>query len=249
VVPVGWELPDFVPGQFAVLGLPVSARRIRFSEQDEDTEPPSQDRLIRRAYSIASSSRAKEYLEFYISLVRTGELTPRVFALKVGDGIWLSKRASGLFTLEEVPLDQNIVMVATSTGIAPYMSMLRSQFERTESRRYAVLHGARSSWDLGYHGELITMSRLCGNLAYIPLVSRPDLEPAPWSGMSGYVQDVWKSGQLERLWGVSPVPSNTHLFLCGNPNMIDGMAALLQQDGYRLHKKNEPGQIHMETYW
>ena len=70
VVPDGWELPDFEPGQFAVLGLPGSAERCAVCDAEEQAADP--DKLIKRAYSIASSSRSKEFLEFYVALVRSG---------------------------------------------------------------------------------------------------------------------------------------------------------------------------------
>ena len=79
VVPDGWHLPEFTPGQFAVLGLPPDAARCPGADIEDQTPRP--DRLIRRAYSIASSSVAREYLEFYINLVRSGSLSPRLFAL------------------------------------------------------------------------------------------------------------------------------------------------------------------------
>ena len=66
--------------------------------------------MIRRAYSIASSSRIGEYMEFYIALVTSGALTPRLFDLSIGDPIWLSPKVTGMFTLEQVPAGKNLVM-------------------------------------------------------------------------------------------------------------------------------------------
>jgi len=78
VAPAGWELADFDPGQFAVLGLPPEASRCEGADDEE--EAPKPGKLIRRAYSIASSSATREYIEFYITLVHSGALTPRLFA-------------------------------------------------------------------------------------------------------------------------------------------------------------------------
>jgi ferredoxin--NADP+ reductase len=64
VAPDGWELPEFEPGQYAVLRLPGSAPRLPGCDSEE--EPPDPNKLIKRAYSIASSSLARQYLEFYI---------------------------------------------------------------------------------------------------------------------------------------------------------------------------------------
>lgn len=245
VVPDGWELPDFEAGQFSVLGLPGSAPRYPICGEEEDVAPP--DKLHKRAYSIASSSKAKEFMEFYVSLVPSGRLTPRLFALQSGDRVWLSKKATGMFTLDQVPSDKHIALISTGTGLAPYVSMLRSHLVCGGERRYAVLHGARHSWDLGYRSELMTLDGMCQNFSYIGAVSRPAEEPAPWSGPSGRIQNVW--AQFAALAGFEPSPDNTHVFLCGNPAMIEDMVLRLEAQGFTEHKKGAPGQIHVERYW
>ncbi len=247
VVPDGWELDDFKPGQFAVLGLPGKAPRCDVCDPDEEEGHP--DKLIKRAYSIASSSVAREFLEFYVALVRSGALTPRLFALSPGDRLWVSPKMRGLFTLDDVPEDKNVVLISTGTGLAPYMSMLRTRLTCDGERRFAVLHGARHSWDLGYRSELMTLDRLCGNFTYAATVSRPEEEGGVWRGPAGYVQDLWTSRWLEENAGLAPSAQHTHVFLCGNPSMIEDMVAVLERDGFREHKKKQPGQIHAERYW
>ena len=243
----GWELPDFEAGQFAVLGLPGTARRHELNDPEE--ERPSPHKIIKRAYSIASSSVANEYVEFYIVLVPSGALTPRLFALSVGDRLWLSPKVSGLFTLDEVPADQHILLISTGTGLAPYMSMLRSHLVCGEPRRFAVIHGARHSWDLGYRSELMTLDRMCSNFTYIAAISRPEEEPAPWAGETGYIQDVWQRRVLEESSEFRASPEDTHVFLCGNPSMIVTMANLLNELGFKEHRRRDPGTVHVERYW
>ncbi len=247
VAPEGWPLPLFRPGQFAVLGLPVEAPRVPLSDQEETSRRPGS--MIRRSYSIASSSKQNEYLEFFVTLVRSGELSPRLFALAVGDSVWLGPKITGLFTLDDAPLEADIVMIATGTGLAPYMSMLRTHLAAHESRRWAVIHGARHSWDLGYRAELSTLARTYPDFHYLPAVSRPGEERPPWTGAVGRVQDVWTSGTVESLWGVAPAPEHTHVFLCGNPAMIGDMIDRLGGEGFREHTRRQPGQIHTEKYW
>ncbi len=129
------------------------------------------------------------------------------------------------------------------------MSMLTTHLICGGPRRFAVLHGARHSWDLGYRSELLTLQHLCRNFSYSPVISRPQSEPVPWQGAAGYVQDLWKNGVIGQRWGVAPSPENTHIFLCGSPQMIDDTVAMLQSEGYKEHTKKEPGQIHVERYW
>ncbi len=247
VVPDGCDMPDFSPGQFAVLGLPPEAPRCDGSGSDEQT--PRAGRLIRRAYSIASSSVSREHLEFYINLVQSGSLTPRLFALQPGDRLWMGPKITGTFTLDLARPEHHLVLVATGTGLAPYMSMLRTMLPTTEGRRVAALLGARHSWDLGYHAELATMERLCGDFRYLPTISRPDEEVVPWAGRTGYVMELWKTGAVRDSLGQRPTPDDTSVFLCGNPAMIDDMCELLIADGFQEHTRNEPGQIFVERYW
>ncbi len=247
VAPDGWELPTWESGQFAVLGLPESAPRTMLS--DPEPEGPDSDKLIRRAYSIASSPVEAGYLEFYITLVQSGALTPRLFALKPGDSIFLGKKISGMFTLVDVPDGNNLILVGTGTGLAPYMSMLRNELECHLDLHTVVLLGARHSWDLGYRGELIAMQRYCPTFHYIPVISRPEEEMVKWSGQTGYVQDLWDRGLVEAAMGAKPSPDNTHVLLCGNPGMIEGMIERLGTEGFVEGSRKEPGQIHAEKYW
>jgi ferredoxin--NADP+ reductase len=247
VVPVDWELPDFKPGQFAVLGLPPDAERCAGAETEE--QPPKPDRLIRRAYSIASSSVAREYLELYITLVRSGGLTPRLFNLQPGDRLWLGPKITGNFTLDQAPESSHLVLIATGTGLAPYMSMLRTMMPTFGERRVAVLLGARHSWDLGYQSELVALARTHSAFTYHSIISRPREEPVPWSGPAGYVQDLWRERVLDTVWGIQPTPGNTAVFLCGNPAMIDEMVSILAGEGFREHSRKQPGEVFVERYW
>jgi ferredoxin--NADP+ reductase len=247
VVPDGWHLPTFSPGQFAVLGLPPEAGRSRMA--DTEGEPAKPGKLIRRAYSIASSSKADTYLEFFITLVHSGALSPRLFNLSPGDRVWLGPKITGTFTLDQAPADADVIMIATGTGLAPYMSMLRTELAVSRGRRFAVLLGARHSWDLGYHAELVTMERLSPYFCYLPIISRPAEEPVPWTGRAGYVLDLWRGRELDRIWGGRPTPETARVFLCGNPTMIDDMVELLGDEGFTEHTRKQPGSIYVERYW
>jgi ferredoxin--NADP+ reductase len=187
-------------------------------------------------------------MEFYVSLVTSGALTPRLFALDIGDGIWLSSKVTGIFTFEGVPADKNIVLIATGTGLAPYMSMLSTHLHCGSARRFAVLHGSYHSWDLGYRSELMTLQHLCNNFTYIATIDRPEDEPVPWTGPVGFVQDLWRKGLIAQKWGFKPAPNNCHIFLCGNPMMIEEAEEMLVREGFQEHSPAHSGQIHIERY-
>jgi ferredoxin--NADP+ reductase len=244
IQPVDWELPPFRSGQFVALALPGSSSRI--AEATEEFQEAIPDKLIKRAYSIASASHDNS-VEFYITLVRSGALTPRLFNLKLGDEIWMGKKAVGMFTLDSIDENHNIVLIATGTGVAPYMSMLRSDALHRKGK-IMVIHGAANSWDLGYRSELALLENMFPDLAYIPTITRPGEEHAEWKGETRYIEEIWMDGIAEKQWGFKPIPEDTHVFLCGNPKMVEGMVNVLSEDGFTKHSRRNPGQIHIEEF-
>ncbi|MBU0504367.1 MAG: ferredoxin--NADP reductase [bacterium] len=248
VAPEGWELSDFTAGQYSVLGLPGNAPRSPYADKDE--KEVDSEKLIKRAYSIASSSVAKDHLEFYISTVRSGALTPRLYNLQIGDKIFLGKKCVGMFTLKDVPDGTNVILMATGTGVAPYMSMMRTLVSTSGlSSKFAVIHGALHSWDLGYASELQTLERMSQNFLYLPVISKPEEEQIPWGGFTGYINQVWSSDAFEKKWGFRPQAENTHVFLCGNPLMVQAALKFLSDEGFTEHTRQQDGQIHLEKFW
>ena len=246
VRPDRWTLPEYVPGQYTTLGLFGSATRCALAEPER--QPPPADKLIRRAYSIVSSPLNREFMEFYLCLVPTGVLTPRLFNVKIGDRIWLSQRVAGSFTFQGVPDGSNVILIANGSGLAPFLSMLTTHLQFTKCR-VAVVHGVRHSWDLGYRSIFMAMRHLRSNFNYLPVVSRPQYEPIAWNGFTGHVQDIWRDGAISRAWGFTPNPRDTHIFLCGSPDMIESMTLLLAREGFEERTGKKPGQIHVERYW
>ncbi len=160
----------------------------------------------------------------------------------------MGTRAKGMFTMAQVPKERNILMVATGTGLAPYISMLRSQVWGNPDQGIAVLHGASHTWDLGYRGELEELAGRNANFTYLPVVSRPQENP-DWSGRGGRLPEWLESAELEPSCGFPLDPEVTHVFLCGNPGMIRAAEAILTARGYRAGKPRDPGSLHVEKYW
>ena len=206
------------------------------------------DRMIRRAYSIASESRADEYIEFYLTLVMSGELTPRLFTLKIRDRVYVGPKAVGVFTLDKVVPGKHGLMICTGTGLAPYMSMLRSELVCNGPRKFVIVHGARYSWDLGYRTELTGLARHCRNFHYVPVITRPN-DDITWRGRSGYLQNVIASDAIEQETGVAVTPDNFDIFLCGNPSMIETVIAWAEARGFVRDKGHDIGTLHPEEYW
>ena len=182
----------------------------------EPEEPPSDpDKLIRRAYSIASSSLSREYMEFYVALVTSGALTPRLFGLNIGDRIWLGPKITGMFTFDQVPPDaeRRDDRHRHRPGALHEHADHASDVRRPAA--FAVLHGARHSWDLGYRSELMTLQHLCPNFTYLADYQPPERRTAhlgqSYRLRAGPVEARRRRAGL----GLHPTPENTHVFLCG----------------------------------
>jgi ferredoxin--NADP+ reductase len=138
-------------------------------------------------------------------------------------------------------------MVSTGTGIAPFMSMLRTYRGQDRWRRFVVVNGVRRASDLGYRDELEAICRADPTVCYVPVVSRePD---ATWSGLRGRVQIILDQEVFHPRVGAPLHPDDCHVFLCGNPAMLDELELLLQARGFRTHERHQPGNIHLERYW
>ena len=233
----------FEAGQYTVLGLYGYEKRSPNSEPERVPSPD--DKLIRRAYSIASHRDDVQELEFYISQVKSGQLTPRLFNLTMGDRLFVGKRIVGMFKLSETPEDADIVMVATGTGIAPYISFLRSHIMERPNTKMAIIHGAAHQWDLGYFSELTFLAKSFKNFFYYPTLTDAD---EIWKGRRMWIEELLASGVLEDEANIAVDPEKTHFFLCGNPKMIESVSGWLAERGYTKHSRKAPGSLHVEEF-
>ncbi|MFH1050893.1 MAG: ferredoxin--NADP reductase [bacterium] len=235
---------SFEAGQFTALGLMVSEQRAANSVMRPETL--SGDKMIKRPYSIASANHETQDFEFYISHVKSGQLTPRLFNLQQGSRLWIDNKILGVFKLNDTPKGLNIVMIATGTGLAPYISFLRSHIKDNQNIKLAVIHGASFSWDLGYYGELQLMDSLFDNFNYYPTLL--DAKPDTWTGLSGMIEKHLEDGILLRDSGIEINPEKTHFFLCGNPKMVESVSSFLSKYNYTKHTSKNPGAMHIEEY-
>lgn len=215
---------DFTPGQFFNLGLDRSGK------------------IVRRSYSAASAPGTP--LEFLLSEVPRGELTPALFALKVGDEVLVDTAPLGFFTLKEVPEAKHLWLVATGTGLGPYLSMLRAGVLWERFSRVIVVHGVRDAAQLAHADELKDLSHRYSQLVYVPVLSRA---LGDHTTQTGRITHAWDSGALEGVAG--SFDRNSHMLLCGNPQMIEDMASRLQSRGYEKHRRRQPGHYNFEKYW
>jgi len=241
-------VPAFEAGQFATLGLPRNHPPVAGADDDSPDDRRS-EKLWRRAYSIASSPHERRYLEFYAVVVEGGEFTPKLWLNKVGSRLWLDPKIEGDFTLKGVPEGRDLVTVSTGTGLAPYLSMYKSFRDTGRWRRFVIVHGVRRAADLGYRAELETLAAEDRSLVYIPCVSR-EAEDSPFSGIRGRVTAVLEDeAAYARLAGAPLRSDDAHVFLCGNPDMIDQVETIMHRRGFVTQTPKSPGNLHFERYW
>ena len=188
-----------------------------------------------RPYSIVSSPH-EENLELFVELIPNGKLSPHLWNLGVGDMIKIRPSAKGIFTLDE--RYQNHLMVATVTGIAPFLSMVRNYlYSGSDDHRFYILHGASYIRDLVYRDELEDISAKHENIHYVSTVSRPDDDANQgWNGEEDRVNSL-----VERYTEkYSLDPTHTIVYACGHPGMVDDVKKRLSIKGYRVKE---------EKYW
>jgi len=213
----------FQPGQYATLAL----------EDDEGVHE--------RPYSIVSSP-AEDELEFFFELVPHGEVTPRLYALQPGATVHVRRSAKGLFVLDRKRGHQHHLMVATVTGIAPFLSMLRTwtrdpHWAPAGTRALLILAASRS-WEYAYADELRDLVARLPAVELVLSVSRP-WEDAAWQGERGRAEDIVR--KFADAAGFPPAA--TSAYLCGHPQMIENCKGILTRCGY--DKKD----LHEEIYF
>lgn len=200
--------------------------------------------FVSRSYSLASAPG--EPLEILLTCVADGALSPSLCALGPGARVWLDPKPQGFFTFDYVPPHRELWLLATGTGLGPFLSMLRSgaAFERAE--RVVLAHGVRGARELAHRAELEALASVrAPKFAYVPVLSR-SAEP---NLLEGRITHVLASGALEARAGSLIGAGGSHVMLCGNPTMIEEVTSLLAERGLRRHRQRAPGQITTEKYW
>jgi len=220
------EQPSFTAGQFATIALAIDGE------------------VVERPYSIVSSPH-EPFLEFFIELVPGGSITPKLWELKLGSTALVRPRIVGQLTLDTGVTHH--LMLATVTGVAPFVSILRTQQVDRERRaatnhRFLVIQGASQSADFGpYRRELEELSHR-GWLTYIPTVSRPWGEPG-WKGETGRIEDVLRK-HADQL-GFDH--TNSIAYACGHPQMVANVKAILARARFRKDQIKEEKYFSLEA--
>jgi ferredoxin--NADP+ reductase len=212
----------FEAGQFVRLALDVEGERVA------------------RPFSFVNAP-ADPALEFYGIVVPEGPLSPRLARLAPGDTLFVASNPAGFLVLSELPDAESLWLMSTGTGIAPFLSMLRTETPWERYRNVVLVHAVRHARELVYREEIGQLK----NLKYLTFVSR---EAAPGS-LAGRIPAAIADGRLEAAAGLRLAAESSQVMLCGNPDMLKDTTAALVARGMKKHRRRSPGQITVESFW
>ncbi len=245
LVPEDGVIPDYDAGQFITVGMPV---------------PSENNKIIRRAYSMASHPENKEYIELVIRWVRKplpGRVTTALFNAGEGHEVsWIPPTGAALKINEKMgdgsKDERRIVCVSGGTGIAPFMSFARHLHAKGDKREIINLHGSSYVDELSYKDELTALDQESldrgsnkWNFKYRASISRPqEWFNRSWTGQTGRVEQFLKPGPsgkspLEELVGEKITPQNTIFYVCGWQGTVDGVLNYVRPLWFLLEKEKD----------
>ena len=251
--PAGFK---FTAGQFVRLGI--HGKDLQYFAQNHKTklitsETQGQlvdlDGYVFRAYSVASSPY-DEFIEFFSVVIPEGEFTSKVNHIQVGDSLLLNTTPFGYLTLAryQLPLPNDLWLLATGTGLAPFLSILKTIEVWQQYQRIILVYSARTSQELAYQAEIGSIKSIYGDngaaFVFLPIVTRE----ADYAGEKARVPNLILSGKLTELVGQKLDKERSHVMLCGNPQMVEDTKEALKSIGLTMNRRGE-GNIAVENYW
>jgi ferredoxin--NADP+ reductase len=216
---------SFQAGQFVRIALDIGAERVA------------------RAFSLVNPPH-DPVLEFYGIIVPEGPLSPRLAKLAPADTLFVAANPAGFLVLSEVRDAETLWLMATGTGLAPFLSILRTETPWRRFRNVVLVHAVRFSRELAYRQTIDELQHRRG-LKYVGFVSR---EAAP-GALAGRIPAAVRDGRLEAAAGLRLASDCSQVMLCGNPEMLKDTAAALAERGMRKHRRRAPGHITVESFW
>lgn len=218
---------DYRAGQFTKLALDIDGERVA------------------RPYSYVNAPHRRP-LEFYFITVPDGPLTTRLESMDAGDKLWVQARATGVFTVEELPDARNLWLLATGTALGVFLAILNTDLPWQRFEKVTLVHGVRTAPELTY-GDAIAAIQTAhpDQFRMFAAVSREDAPGA----LRGRITHLIEDGRLEQAAAAGIGPDSSQVMICGNSDMVRDVSALLEARGMKRNKRREPGHYTLEKYF
>lgn len=219
----------FENGQFIMIGLEVEGKPLM------------------RAYSIVSANY-EDHMEFFSIKVQDGPLTSRLQKIKVGDKILASKKPTGTLLVDNLKPGKHLYLIATGTGLAPFMSVIKDPEVYERFDKVILTHGVREVSELAYEDVIKALPEneyfgemVKDKLIYYPTVTREDFHT------QGRLTKALTSGKLAEAVGLPPINVEDDRFmLCGSPSMLKDFCEILDDMGFHETIRSDIGEYVIE---
>jgi ferredoxin--NADP+ reductase len=222
----------FTPGHYTRLGLGA----------DGD--------LVWRPFSLASAAY-DDFLEFIAVLVPGGAFSEPLRRLREGDAIRVDKASYGFLTVDQLARGRELWMLASGTGLGPFLSILKDPAVWQNHERLIVAHSVRHSSELAWRDEIADMpqgelfAEAKATLTYLPIVTR---EPGA-TALADRIPLLLADGRLEAAAATPLDVAHSRVLVCGNPEMTRELRQSLSARGFATNRRGVPGQMAFEKYW
>lgn len=220
------DFNDFISGQFVRVALDIDGERIA------------------RPYSLVNTPE-DDYLEIFFNIVPEGPLSPKLAKLEVGDEIFVTNKANGFLTVDEVPECNHLWLLATGTGVGPFLSILKSTAVWQRFGKIVLAYSVRDNSELSYQEQIqVIKNKNVEQFSFVPFLTRENVENALTKRIPLCLED----GSFEKQVGITINENDSHIMMCGNSAMITSVTECLEERGLRKHRRREPGHITTEKY-
>ncbi|MFT3757788.1 ferredoxin--NADP reductase [Thauera sp.] len=221
----------FENGQFVMIGLDVNGKPLT------------------RAYSIASPNY-EEHLEFFSIKVQNGPLTSRLQHLREGDPVIVSKKPTGTLVLHDLNPGKNLYLLATGTGLAPFLSVIQDPETYEHFDKVVLIHGVRFTSELAYTDFItqeLPQNEFFGEQVRDKLIYYPTVTREPFRN-NGRITTLVESGKLFEDIGLPPLdPARDRVMICGSQAMNADCCAMLDARGFKMSPRiGQPGDYVIE---